>query len=51
MRGGHYVAYVRGQKAPEHGPAWFYASDGLVREVSLPEVLQSEAYILFYERV
>ncbi|CAA6667906.1 unnamed protein product [Spirodela intermedia] len=40
MRGGHY-----------HGPAWFYASDGLVREVSLPEVLQSEAYILFYERL
>ncbi|CAA7404725.1 unnamed protein product [Spirodela intermedia] len=51
MRGGHYVAYVKGERAPEHGPAWFYASDGLVREVSLPEVLQSEAYILFYERL
>ena len=58
MRGGHYVAYVRGERAhvqkqtPEKQDiAWFYASDAQVKEVPLPEVLQSEAYLLFYERV
>ncbi|KAF9606762.1 hypothetical protein IFM89_028138 [Coptis chinensis] len=57
MRGGHYVAYVRGGKRNgkteqynrEH--IWFYASDGHVREVSLAVVLRCEAYILFYEKV
>nr|XP_029122577.1 ubiquitin carboxyl-terminal hydrolase 2 [Elaeis guineensis] len=56
MLGGHYVAYVRGEtrqgKTKNCGsPAWFVASDDQVREVSLSEVLQSEAYILFYEIV
>ncbi|XP_078432554.1 ubiquitin-specific protease 2 [Wolffia australiana] len=58
MRGGHYVAYVRGEKSQMgnmskegHGSGWFYASDALVKEVSLTKVLQSEAYLLFYEKV
>uniref|UniRef100_A0A1D1XLJ2 Ubiquitin carboxyl-terminal hydrolase n=1 Tax=Anthurium amnicola TaxID=1678845 RepID=A0A1D1XLJ2_9ARAE len=55
MRGGHYIAYVRGEKnlgkTQKDVSSWFYASDAHVREVSLHEVLQSEAYILFYERV
>lgn len=46
MRGGHYVAYVRGSK----DGVWYHASDAYVRQTSLEEVLRSEAYILFYER-
>ncbi|XP_020588017.1 ubiquitin carboxyl-terminal hydrolase 2 [Phalaenopsis equestris] len=61
MSRGHYVAYVRGDgrgssrtssgSSSSTGQAWFYASDAYVREVSIAEVLQSEAYILFYEKV
>ncbi|PKA47419.1 Ubiquitin carboxyl-terminal hydrolase 2 [Apostasia shenzhenica] len=51
MGGGHYVAYVRGNRRGDRTPKWFYASDAHVREVSLTEVLQSEAYILFYEKI
>lgn len=56
MAGGHYIAYVRGERVQgktKNGgsPAWFCASDDLVREVSLSEVLLAEAYILFYEMV
>ncbi|KAI3469995.1 hypothetical protein Pfo_026658 [Paulownia fortunei] len=48
MRGGHYVAYVRGTK--DHGDCvWYHASDAYVREASLEEVLRCEAYMLFYE--
>lgn len=55
MRGGHYVAYVRGgpkitgKEENEEDFVWYYASDTHVREVSLKDVLRSEAYILFYE--
>ncbi|MCL7028372.1 hypothetical protein MKW94_023828 [Papaver nudicaule] len=54
MRGGHYVAYVKGDKSKgrkeedNEGSTWYYASDSHIREVSLAEVLRSEAYILFY---
>lgn len=57
MRGGHYVAYVKGARSRgkidrEGGSSsWFYASDAYVREASLAEVLGSEAYILFYEKM
>lgn len=58
MRGGHYVAYVRGGeksrgKAQQEtgGSVWYHASDAYVREASLEEVLRSEAYILFYEKL
>ncbi|KAF5193675.1 Ubiquitin carboxyl-terminal hydrolase [Thalictrum thalictroides] len=57
MRGGHYVAYVRGEKRrgvteqDKERYTWFYASDNYVREVSFAEVLRREAYILFYEKV
>ncbi|KAK7331480.1 hypothetical protein VNO77_25705 [Canavalia gladiata] len=56
MRGGHYVAYVRGGQRSRgkgdkgnEGFTWYQASDAYVREVSLDEVLRCEAYILFYE--
>lgn len=57
MRGGHYVAYVRGgpkiagKDKDAEDYVWYYASDAYVREVKLEEVLQSEAYILFYEEI
>ncbi|CAM6029272.1 unnamed protein product [Sphagnum balticum] len=58
MRGGHYVAYVRGpvsgeNRAEDVSPGshtWFYISDSHVRQTSLESVLQSEAYLLFYEK-
>ncbi|XP_042517711.1 ubiquitin carboxyl-terminal hydrolase 2-like [Macadamia integrifolia] len=57
MQGGHYIAYVRGNKRRERTEhfsgesTWYYTSDSYVREVSLAEVLRSEAYILFYEKI
>ncbi|KAH6786947.1 ubiquitin-specific protease 2 [Perilla frutescens var. hirtella] len=49
MRGGHYVAYVRGSE--DYGDCvWYHASDAYVRQASLEEVMRCEAYILFYER-
>ncbi|KAK8478926.1 hypothetical protein V6N13_093276 [Hibiscus sabdariffa] len=56
MRGGHYIAYVRGGEKGngtdiEHANSqWYYASDQHVRQASIEEVLRSEAYILFYEK-
>lgn len=56
MRGGHYIAYVRGGnrkrssgEAEKDASVWYYASDAMVKEVTLDRVLGSEAYILFYE--
>ncbi|KAL1188764.1 Ubiquitin carboxyl-terminal hydrolase 2 [Cardamine amara subsp. amara] len=54
MRGGHYVAYVRGGqrvKETNSSSVWYNVSDAYVRQVSLEKVLHSEAYILFYERI
>lgn len=52
MRGGHYVAYVKGgAKGNTDNCSWYHASDAYVREVSLEEVLKCEAYILFYEEM
>ncbi|KAJ0229736.1 hypothetical protein HA466_0314250 [Hirschfeldia incana] len=57
MRGGHYVAYVRGgggkkvKESDSSSSVWYNISDAHVRQVSLDKVLHSEAYILFYERI
>ncbi|KAE8685604.1 glucan endo-1,3-beta-glucosidase-like protein 2-like [Hibiscus syriacus] len=57
MRGGHYIAYVRGgekRKGTDIEPVcsqWYYASDRHVRQASIEEVLRCEAYILFYEKI
>ncbi|XP_076930761.1 ubiquitin carboxyl-terminal hydrolase 2-like [Bidens hawaiensis] len=52
MRGGHYVAYVKGvAKGNLDNSLWYHASDAYVREASLEEVLGCEAYILFYEEM
>ncbi|GLJ32906.1 hypothetical protein SUGI_0662780 [Cryptomeria japonica] len=60
MRGGHYVAYVRGPRDEkmqevndEDDPnqsTWYCISDSSVRKISFSEVLQREAYLLFYEK-
>ncbi|KAH7521771.1 hypothetical protein FEM48_Zijuj07G0067700 [Ziziphus jujuba var. spinosa] len=58
MRGGHYVAFIRGAEKSggnavkeNVGSTWFHASDAYVRQTSLEEVLRCEAYILFYEKI
>ncbi|XP_050316299.1 ubiquitin carboxyl-terminal hydrolase 30 homolog [Anthonomus grandis grandis] len=43
---GHFVTYRRGH----HNNRWFYTSDVEIKEVSVDEVLQSTAYLLFYEK-
>ncbi|KAL5222676.1 hypothetical protein ABZP36_027389 [Zizania latifolia] len=50
---GHWVAYVRASgEQPDWGSSsWFCASDAIIREVSLEEVLRCEANLLFYERI
>ncbi|KQJ88109.1 hypothetical protein BRADI_4g15430v3 [Brachypodium distachyon] len=51
---GHNYSYVRGNSTgQEHGltDTWFSANDEKVEKVSLEEVLECQAYILFYERV
>ncbi|KNA06097.1 hypothetical protein SOVF_184260 [Spinacia oleracea] len=59
MRGGHYVAYVRGgdrrkgrseEETIRGRSVWYHTSDAYVRETTLEEVLGCEAYILFYEK-
>ncbi|XP_037428865.1 uncharacterized protein LOC119294721 isoform X1 [Triticum dicoccoides] len=54
---GHFFAYVRAsqigcqQQESRGTPTWFRASDESITEVLLEEVLECQAYILFYERV
>ena len=64
MSGGHYIAFVRHGAAapfrhgalgcellPPCGSLWAMASDRNVAPATLAEVLASEAYLIFYERV
>ncbi|KAL5542622.1 hypothetical protein UlMin_010332 [Ulmus minor] len=55
LKGGHYIAYVRGRgkagKDDDDKSVWFYASDAYVKQCSLEEVFGCDAYILFYEKV
>ncbi|XP_060521941.1 ubiquitin carboxyl-terminal hydrolase 30 homolog [Cylas formicarius] len=43
---GHFVTYRRGHQ----NNRWYYTSDVEIREVTVDEVLQSTAYMLFYEK-
>ncbi|XP_035784011.1 ubiquitin carboxyl-terminal hydrolase 30 homolog [Anopheles albimanus] len=45
---GHFVTYRRG--ALRNSYKWYYTSDAVVREVTIEEVLNSSAYMLFYDR-
>lgn len=48
MHSGHFVTYRR---SPSPFSSWLWVSDDSVRKASLHEVLSSNAYMLFYERV
>jgi len=55
---GRCVAYVRGsriaseqERSSSPSSSWFCAEDDTVTEVCLDEVLEREAFLLFYERV
>lgn len=45
LNAGHYVAYVR------RDSSWVYCSDTHIRPVSLQQVLDSQAYILLYNKL
>uniref|UniRef100_A0A1A8BJM7 Ubiquitin carboxyl-terminal hydrolase n=2 Tax=Nothobranchius TaxID=28779 RepID=A0A1A8BJM7_NOTKA len=49
MHSGHFVTYRRSPSA--FSSQWLWVSDNSVRKASLQEVLSSNAYMLFYERV
>ncbi|MBN3316684.1 UBP30 hydrolase, partial [Atractosteus spatula] len=55
MHSGHFVTYRRAPPSPRNPLAfssqWLWVSDDSVRKSSLQEVLSSNAYLLFYERV
>ncbi|KAJ8368572.1 hypothetical protein SKAU_G00086000 [Synaphobranchus kaupii] len=66
MRSGHYVAYVKARPftspaIPLNGPtqgendasrgSWFHVSDTSVQPVPESKVQNSQAYLLFYERI
>ncbi|KAM6930426.1 ubiquitin carboxyl-terminal hydrolase 30 [Xenentodon cancila] len=55
MHSGHFVTYRRSPLSPRSSSAlssqWLWVSDDSVRKASLHEVLSSNAYMLFYERV
>ncbi|XP_054153944.1 ubiquitin carboxyl-terminal hydrolase 30 homolog [Oppia nitens] len=47
---GHFICYRRGTNC-DNQSKWYYLSDTTVFEVNLSEVLNSSAYMLFYERI
>lgn len=55
MHSGHFVTYRRCPSSPRSpspfSSQWVWVSDDSVRKASLQEVLSSNAYLLFYERV
>uniref|UniRef100_A0A3Q3DAQ2 Ubiquitin carboxyl-terminal hydrolase n=1 Tax=Hippocampus comes TaxID=109280 RepID=A0A3Q3DAQ2_HIPCM len=55
MHSGHFVTYRRSPSPPcsssPYISQWLWVSDDSVRKASLHEVLSSNAYMLFYERV
>ncbi|XP_014786998.1 ubiquitin carboxyl-terminal hydrolase 30 [Octopus bimaculoides] len=51
---GHFVSYRRcptSKSGEKHSDKWLFTSDTVVKKVSLSQVLNSEAYMLFYEKV
>ncbi|XP_076453395.1 ubiquitin carboxyl-terminal hydrolase 30-like [Babylonia areolata] len=57
VEAGHFVTYRRGPLQPSTeqeqrlADTWWFASDTCVERVSLAQVLASQAYMLFYEKV
>lgn len=51
---GHFVTYRRSpttKSGNKYSSKWLCTSDHAVKEVTLDEVLSTEAYMLFYERI
>jgi ubiquitin C-terminal hydrolase len=46
LSGGHYTSFIKHNKTNQ----WYLCNDSSVRRVSSKEVLNSQAYILFYEK-
>ncbi|EGG22430.1 peptidase C19 family protein [Cavenderia fasciculata] len=47
MGGGHYVAHIY----EDQNDNWYYVSDSSYRNQTLGQVLQNQAYVLFYKKV
>lgn len=50
LSGGHYMAYVRGVEQDRTG-SWYSCNDSRVSMACEEDVLNSEAYLLYYERI
>jgi len=52
---GHYVTYRREPQCPvsdhKEQRQWFYSSDSLIKEVTVEDVLKTNPYMLFYEKI
>lgn len=51
LSGGHYTAYVREGVEPDGRGSWYFCNDSKTSRASEKDVLNSEAYLLYYERV
>lgn len=51
LSGGHYTAYVREGVEPDGRGGWYFCNDSKTSRASEKDVLNSEAYLLYYERV
>lgn len=51
LSGGHYVSYVSDGVLDENRGAWYLCDDSRISKSSEKDVLGSEAYLLFYERI
>lgn len=51
LSGGHYTAYVREGVEPDGRGGWYFCNDSKTSRASEKDVLSSEAYLLYYERV
>jgi len=50
LAGGHYISFVRYDTPGDDEGLWFRFDDPFIHRVSTEEVLESEAYMLFYSR-
>ncbi|CDF37641.1 unnamed protein product [Chondrus crispus] len=51
LSGGHYTAYVREGVDSDHRGGWYFCNDAKIQRAKERDVLRSEAYLLYYERV
>lgn len=51
LSNGHYTNFVRANVEYEVDGKWYFCNDDRIKQSSKQNMLQSEAYILFYERV